>query len=64
MKYRPSNFSKVELDHNTNPDPFQHVLPNEKTTFREMSALDHEDVSGNMMKPEFAYKGTNKGVAH
>lgn len=44
-------------------EPMSGALPNQKTTFRVQSALDHEDVSGNMMKPEFAYPGTDKGVA-
>lgn len=64
MKFRPSNFSPVELDHNTSPDPFQHVVPNQKTTFREVSALDHVDQEVTAFKAEFAYPGTNKGVAH
>lgn len=43
-------------------DPMSGGLPNEKTDFRNISTLDHEDVSGPMMKPEFMYPGTDKGV--
>lgn len=44
-------------------DPMSGALPNVKTTFRVQDSLSHEDVSGNMMHPEFAYPGTDKGVA-
>lgn len=63
MKFRPSNFSAVEMDHNTSSDPFQHVLPNSKTTFRTREALDHVDQEVTAVKPVFEYPGTDKGVA-
>ena len=64
MKFRPSNFSNVELDHNTSPDPFQHALPNQKTTFRTRTeTVNDNNKDEKMQMPTFAYKGTDKGVA-
>jgi len=58
MKFRPSNFSKAELDHNTSSDPFQNVLPNEKTSFKE--TYDYNTQPETAPKAEFAYGKTGK----
>lgn len=43
-------------------DPMSGALPNQKTTFREISNLDPQQET-NPLKAEFAYPGTDKGVA-
>lgn len=64
MKFRPSNFSKIELDHNTDPNPFQNVMPVQKTTFRTRTeTVDDNNADQKLETPVFAYKGTDKGVA-
>lgn len=42
-----------------NPKPLTNVVPNQKTTFREISSLDDTDGGYVVPKPTFAYGGDN-----
>ena len=43
-------------------DPTSGALPNQKTDFRFASSLDHS-IDSQPVRAEFAYPGTDKGVA-
>lgn len=43
-------------------NPMSGGMPNVKTTFRTMEALDHVDEPKTGLKAVFAYPGTDKGV--